>query len=264
MTIDFNILNEAVQDAEFANIIKDSVIKRDPFDPSHLVGLLAKYEGEIERMRDLAWQVAVVDDESCELATTYTTQSKKLRQIIDKEHKRLKEPYLNVTRHLDGFRKAISDRIQDIENHLNRKILPYQQKKEQERQAAERKAREEAAKLQAELNAKAKAEAQRLAEKMKITEDEASKFIEPAPIIVANVPEEVKTITETGSSKLKEAWAWEIEDFKSIPNDIYEMRKDHVIKALAPAINARIAAGIRNIEGIKIFKTAKIETRVKR
>jgi len=168
--------------------------------------------------------------------------------------------------------------LQQTQRIINGKIQPYLQKKEQERREAERKAQEAAREEQARLDAIAKAEADRLAEEArqkalaeKKTEEEAeaeaqaaAAMAEPAPVVVAEYGMETKTVTDAGTAKLKESWDWEIEDFKTIPTDIYEMRKDHVIKALAPAINAKIAAGIRNIEGVKIFKTTKIDTRVKR
>lgn len=258
MAINFNVLNEE-QGASHQEIVR-----RDPFDPAPLVGLLAKYEDEIFKMSKLAAQVIVADDESCQLATTYTTQAKALRQKIDKKHKELKAPYLEVTKRLDGFRKTISDRIQDVENYLNNKIRPYLQKKERERQEAERQAREEAARIQAELEAKARAEAERLAKEQNISKEEAEAMMEPVPVVVSAVETETKTVTETGTAKLKEKWVWQIIDFKALPNEAFESRKDEVTKALAPFLNAQVNAGLRNIPGLKIYKEAKIDTRTSR
>jgi len=247
-------------------------------DPAQLIALLAKYEDQIDTMAMTIRGIEVIDDTTCHTATLYTTQAKKLRQTVDAEHKRLKEPYLNVTRELDGFRKRISDRIQDIEDMVNGKIRPYLQQKENERREAERKAREEAARLQAELDARARAEAMRLADearqkalaekKSKAEAEAAAKaaevMAEPAPIIVVAIEKETKAVTESGTAKLKEEWTWAITNFKDLPDAAFDFRKDEVTKALSPWINAQVKAGIRNIPGVKIFKQTIINTRTRR
>lgn len=87
----------------------------------------------------------VTDENTLELATTYTTQAKALAQAIEKKRVELKAPYLEVVRVLDGETKGLKDRTKQIEDHINGKIRPYLQKKDQERREAERKAQEEAA-----------------------------------------------------------------------------------------------------------------------
>ncbi len=276
--INFDILNED-QDQEFHDHVESIVARRDPFDPAPINELRERFNAEIQRMELLAMQVQVQDEESCQLATTYTTQAKKLRQEIDKKHKDLKEPYLVYTRTLDGLRKQLSDRIQGLENTLNRKLLPYIQKKERERQELERKARAEAARLQAELDAKARAEADRIAEEARQkalseqkTEEEAEEAAkaavimqtEPPRIVVYDMPPEVKVKTESGTADIKTEWAWEIIDFKALPDEAYQNRCDEVTKALAPYFNARVKAGVRNIPGVKIYQTTKLNTRTRR
>ena len=286
--MDFNILNRGnMSDAEFAGHsavelpVEDKTtlpMKRDPFDPEHLVKLLAKYEGEIAKMEATALAHEVKDDDSNELAVTYTTQAKALRNKIDKKHKEAKAPYLVVTNALDGFRKRLSDRIQGIEIALNNKIRPYLQKKEKERQETEKKAREEAARIQAIEDAKAKAEADRLADEARQkalaenkSKDEAeaaavvaAAMAEAAPVVVAEAQQETKTVTETGTAALKKEWTWSIIDFKALPHAAFLARSEEVTKALAPYFNAQVKAGIRNIPGIKIFEQAVISTRTRR
>lgn len=290
--VDFNVLNKNMSDAEFVdsqqNIMPEVPIEertkisplaiKDPFDPAPMIKVFEKFVTEIDRMDEQAIAHKVADDKSCELATTYTTQAKPLMQIIEKKRKEKKEPYLKVTQTLDSFCKKLSDRLKGTQKILNDKIRPYLQEKERKRREAERKAQEEARKEQARLEAEAKAEAERkaeearqkaLAEKKSKEEaeaaaKEAAAMVEPAPVVVAEMPEEVKVKTETGTADIKKEWTWEIIDFKALPDAAFEARKDETTKALAPYLNSQVKAGVREIPGVKIFQTTKLNTRTRR
>jgi len=250
--------------------------KRDPFDPAPIIKTLAQYNGEIDKMVDSAMALIVKDDNSLDLATTYTTQAKALASTIKKTKDAEKRPYLTVCQALDQFTKQIIDRLDNLQAGINKKIQPYLQKKDAERREAERKAAEEAAKIQRELEEQAAAERQRAADEAKaaalaagMSKAEASKegesaaaLVEDAPMVVSNaVPTETSVKTETGSAKLDEKWVFQVINFKEIPDDIYEARKDEITKAMTPIINAKIKAGMRCIPGLKIFKEVKIQTR---
>lgn len=252
--------------------------KIDPFDPAPLLRLFEDFTGEMSVMDNEARAIQVIDDPSNQLAVEMTTQAKKLQQMIDKKHKDLKEPYLAVTRELDGFRKNLSDRLASIQKTINDKIRPYLQKKEQDRLEVVRKAeakakaeqerlekiaQDERDRLAAEARAKAEAEGLDKKEADKAAA-EAAAMVEAPPVIVAEAPEETKTVTEAGTAKLKKEWVWEIENFKALPAEAFESRKAEIVKALAPYFNAQVKAGIRNIPGVKIFQQAKLDTRAKR
>jgi len=276
--MDFSVLNREPGPRTLVEQIPPPPMKRDPLDPAPLLLLFDQYVAEIDSMDTQAMALQVVDDDSNHLAVEMTTQAKKLDQIIGKKHKALKAPYLAVTQPLDGFKKKLSDRLQQTQRIINGKIQPYLQKKEQERREAERKAQEAARKEQARLDAIAKAEADRLAEEArqkalaeKKTEAEAeaeaqvaAAMAEPAPVVVAEMETETKTVTDAGTAKLKTEWAWQIKNFKELPNEAYQNRCDEVTKALAPWINYQVKAGIHNISGVKVFQTTKIDTRTRR
>lgn len=253
--------------------------KKDPFDPTLLVGLFKKYEIQIGLMDGKVAAHRVTDDASNSVAVEMTTQAKGLSQAIEKKRKEIKEPYLAVTKALDGFCKGLIDRLSGTQQVINEKIQPYLQKKERERLEAERKTREKAARLQAEAEAELKKKADRLAEEARqealasgMTEEKAEEeakaaktMIESVPVFVAaELPPETKTITEAGTAKIETEWTWEIQDLKLLPQEAYNSRKAEVIKALTPWVNAQVKAGTRKISGVKIFQQTKIKTRTKR
>jgi len=251
--------------------------KRDPFDPAPLLDLFKKYHSEIDKMGNKSMGLMVTDDQSLELATVFTTQAKALNQTIEKKRVEVKAPYLEVVKVLDGETKGLKDRLLQIQAHINEKIRPYLQKKEAERLEAEKLAQAEAARVQKELNDKAEAERQAAAEaarqaaiaagmskkKAEAAAQAAAAMVEDAPTVVAQtLPYETKVTTETGSAKLKEEWTFTILNIKELPDAAFEARKTEIIKALSPWVRAQINAGTRNIPGVKIFKQAKINTRV--
>lgn len=158
--------------------------------------------------------------------------------------------------------------------------LEEQRRKEQEAAAAEaRRLAKIAADREAEL-AKAKAElegfkkseidrlAKEAAEKAQAESDrlaaEAAAMIPEAPQVVAVevLPEFHKT--ETGTQKLDVEWAFEITNFRELPEALFEARGEEILKAVTPWVKTQIKAGARRISGVRIFEQLKVKTRVAR
>jgi len=52
---------------------------------------------------------------------------------------------------------------------------------------------------------------------------------------------------------------WEVVDFKQLPDSVFEDRREYIKKAIAPAINELIKAGMKNIPGVKIEITKSLK-----
>ncbi len=211
--------------------------KADPFDPAPLMALFKQYSTAIDTMINGAEKVAVKDDAGLVSANDKINQSKKIASTIEKKRVEVKAPYLKVTAAIDGFCKALKDKLLDIPKLINKEIKPYLIKKEKERVAAEKKAKEDAAKLQKELP-------------------------DDAPVVVAEkVPDETVVKTDAGTTRLKSEWVWDITDFKKLPAEAFEARKKEVTKALTPYLNAQVKAGIRKIAGVNVYEEQKVVSR---
>jgi len=271
--------NQPTEYPEVEEVIETGIAKRDPFDSEQLINLLKVYIVEIDVMVSKATDIKVSDDSSMEIASDMANQGKALVSVVSKKHAELKRPYLDVIQPLDDFKKKITDRVTlCIVKPLENKILPYMQKKDAERREKERLAAVEAARIQKELDDKAAAERQKAADdaraaalaagmSKKKAEQEAQAaavLVEDAPIVVAQVVEETKVSTETGSAKLKEKFVGELIDIRLAPDACIQARWEELKKAVQPYINAQIAAGARNVPGFKIQKVAKVQTRVSR
>ncbi len=211
--------------------------KADPFDPAPLTALFARYNIEIDNMVDKAEKVLVTDDASLVDANNKINQAKRVASTIEKQRVEVKAPYLKVTTAVDGFCKALKDKLLDIPKLINEEIKPFLIKKEKERVAAAKKAEDDAKKLQAELP-------------------------KDAPVVVAEkIPDETVVKTDSGSTRLKSEWVWEITDFRALPKEAFEARKKEITKALTPYLNAQVKAGIRKIAGVNVYEEQTVVSR---
>jgi len=253
--------------------------KRGPFDTSHVKELFDRFHGEIDTIQNKAIDVVVDSDQSYADAQEMLGTAKKLASAIDKKRKELKEPYLAFTRVLDGEANGLSSRLNQIASGIEtKKLLPYARMKEAQRREAEQKARQEAAARQAELDRLARAESERLAAEARAKAEEdgksaaqteaaaqqAAAMAEPAPVVVPDIPKETKVTTDSATSKIEYDWDWSLLNFRDLPDDILEDRKEQIIAAIKPAITARIKAGIRNLSGINIYRVERLKTRTRR
>lgn len=260
--------------------------EQDPFDPAKVKDLFDRFHSEINTIKITALEIVVNSDQSYAEAQELLGTTKKLSKAIDAKRRELKEPYLAFTRILDGEANGLSNRLNEIAKDIESgKLLPYARMKEQQRREAEEAARREAAARQAELDRIAKAESDLLAaesdrlaaeakaiaeaegkskEQADLAAKQAAAMAEPAPVVVPDIPKETKVTTDSATSKIEYDWDWSLLDFKSLPDDILEDRKEQIIAAIRPAVSARIKSGIRNIPGVNIFKVEKLKTRVRR
>lgn len=271
--MDFNVAIEPRQEPVVPAVV-------DPMDPAPLIEGFKRFEKQVEDLIEQANALIVVDDESNSNAVEMIGQSKKIGNAIDVRRKSILEPYKFVTDEVNKCVMPIRDKLQkDIPATLENKIRPYLQKKEAERREAQRKADEEARRIQEEENRKAREESARLAEEARARAEaegadkqaqeaaarQAAEEVAPPPIVVAaSVPMETKTKTESATAKIETEWVWELEDVRLLPGDIIKARWNEIIKAIAPAVNPRIKAGIRSITGVRIFEQAKVQTRTRR
>lgn len=253
-------------------------VKRDPFDPAQVKELFDRFHGEIDTIQTTAAAVVVDSDQAYADAQEMLGKAKKLAGAIDKKRKELKEPYLAFTRVLDGEANGLSSRLNQIASGIESgKLLPYARMKEAQRQEAERRARQEAAARQAELDRLARLEAEKLAAEARAKAEkdgksaaqveaaaqQAAAMAEPAPMVVPDIPKETKVTTDNATSKIEYDWDWSLLNFRDLPDDILEDRKEQIIAAIKPAVTARIKAGIRNISGINIYRVEKLRTRAR-
>lgn len=218
----------------------------DPLDPAPVVALFDLYHSQIDEMKEMAQQVTVSDEPSNKAAVEMTTQIKGLVNKLEKERKKVKEPYLNVTSLLDNKVKDLRNRLDDIQKNLNKKIMDFMIEEQRKAQEVER------------VNEKARARAQAVIDAQARETGEL-----PLQVVMPEV-KPVTAFTDSGKAALKTKKDWRVIDFRVLPEELFVDRATDIIKAIAPWINAQMKAGITSIPGIDFFETTELKTTVKR
>ncbi|MBA3847430.1 MAG: hypothetical protein H0X45_12420 [Planctomycetes bacterium] len=168
---------------------------------------------------------AMVADEKPMDGVAYTTcnvayQSVgKLIRELETDRKRIKAPFLEVTRQIDAASKEYQGTLADIESRLGAKIKTYQREENARRQAAIDAARKEAE--EAERTAYEQAERARAKAVAELPPDERPSIAEPlrlAPVKVAYVAPLLKSAVRE-----QVEYDLEIEDRDRIPTKIGEI-----------------------------------------
>jgi hypothetical protein len=260
-----------------------SLIVRDPFDPARIDDLLKNFHAEVDKMAQKVQSMVVVDDASCHLATLMEGQAGQLYNALDKTRIAEKSPYKKMTDYIDDNIGGLAKRVQQIRNLIKQPITQYLAKKKAEQAEAERKAKAEAARIQKELDDKAEADRKAAADEARLKALEEGKtkkqaeadaqhaaaLVEDAPIVVAETVAGVKVQTSAGTADLKEEDCWTVTNFKELPDAAFEaFKKDGPVEGKSEwphtFIRKQIAAGVRNIPGVKISKRAKLRTSTSR
>lgn len=209
-----------------------------PLDLEAVKRGLIKYDSAIDIMVAESRQIIVTDEASNIKAIELAGGAKKINKAIEDKRKEWVQPALDFQRSINNLCKHYQDRLSTIERDAKGKCGQYQQRVELERRKAQEAARIAQEELQKKIAAEAKAA-----------------NVEPPPITAPVVPEVPKTVrTEKGSMTFKEVWKFEITAAKEVPRDFLIVDER--------AIRQAIAAGVRQIVGVRIYseKEASIRT----
>ena len=176
-----------------------------------------------------------------------------------------KEPYLTLSRTVDGFFKRFTEGLDGAKRKVSRPLEMYLKRKEDERRAAALEAariqREEAARLarEAEELAQAnmpKASDESLNEAVRVEEQaqKSEKLAEAKPAELA------RTRGDYGSlATLRTVWVGEIIDRAALDKEMLWAYLP--TDALQKAVNAAVRAGVRELRGAKIYEQSTAQVR---
>lgn len=169
-----------------------------------------------------------------------------------------KEPFLNLSRSVDGFFKKFTEGLDFSKKKANKPLEVYLLRKAEEKRAAERAAalaqRAEAERLEAEARALEAANMQKPSEdalKEAVRMDEQATKSEKAS--EAKPAELARTRGDYGSlATLRTTWVGEIVDRREL--DLAAIAPFLGLDVLQKAVNAFVKSGGRDLRGAKIFE----------
>jgi len=216
------LIEDAAIDYGVDNIatLPPEIIAEKQIDETAALSIFERYHDQIDNLECLVILdfATIRNTEDNRAAVDTSSQIKTLIKNLEDERKRVKEPYLKVTRLLDGKVKDLKDRLEILQGMLNEKIRQFLID-----------------------------EQTRIMERMKPYKMNTLDSVQPEISVVA--------VTDSGASaKLEQKLTWRLADLSVLPFECFLERSEHIEKAIAPWVNARIKAGITDIKGI-LFET---------
>lgn len=208
-----------------------------PFDLEPVKVKLAVFDASIQNMVDAAVALQVDGPKALDQATEMGVQVKRLEKELTTAAGGITRPYFEFKKNVDAMVKGFTSRLGQVMAALNPKIIACRALLEAERKEKERVAREESARVQAQAEAEAKA-----------------MNVEPAKAVVPVIPKaDTVTRADTGSAHTRKVWEFEITDASIVPREFLTVDPK--------LIRAAVAAGIRNISGVRIYQEEKLSYR---
>jgi flagellar biosynthesis GTPase FlhF len=209
----------------------------------------------------------IKDEESARKVSDYIDLINGLINRANAEHKKVKEPYLTGGRQVDEFFfRGVRDPATDLKKRVSMKLKAYMD----ERAAAERRAREEAERAARE---EAERKAREAAEAAKSLQDEseleaaiaAEEEARQAEIAAAQARQaaaakasELASVKGTlGRTKSLKTF-WDFADLNRDAIDLNKLRPYLPMDGLEKAVRAYIAAGGRDLPGVRIFENTRL------
>lgn len=238
----------------------------DPFDPAPVAELFDNFNAAINRMQAEAAAVTVTDDASKDRAITMIGESKQVIKRIEAERVKVKAPYLQMCKAIDGFASPLVAAVSGIANRLESAVRPYLIEQDRKRREAEAQARREAEDARRKAEAEA---AERAAKSAREAQEHGEPAPAPEPVFVpppAPIAAETRTVTDTATATVDRVWAWDVTDLAALlaHEGLIEARFNELLKAATPWLNAQVKAGVRRIPGVAIYQTEKVSTRMRR
>jgi hypothetical protein len=195
------------------------------------------FEDKVSVMEAEAQSIEVKTSAAAANATEMTGQVKRLANQIDARRKEIIAEPDSFVRKVNGFVKPLSDRLKALESLLKRKLSDHAYQVELQGREIERKQNEARIELQKQVDAEAKAK--------------GVESVVIAPVAMPTKKEPVRSDSAVSSAVM--VWKHEVIDAAAVPRE-YLMVDDR-------AITAAVKAGIRNINGVRIFEDAEMRVR---
>jgi hypothetical protein len=188
----------------------------------------------VDQIEGSAGRVTVTNEDELGRAGDLVKMIRAATTYVEGVHKAVKAPYLAAGRTCDLERKVLVERLEEAKRVTERPMNAYVAAREAERRAAEealRKAEREAA-------------------------EAAAASAAPAPVVDAPPPPAEPTRSDGGTTiSTRQVWHAEIEDFTVA--FIHVEDDPRVREAVQKAIDARVRAGVRKLDGVRIYSTTK-------
>lgn len=224
----------------------DKAIKPEDFETSYSTDIdaakhnLMVFRSSVQSMQAEVDALEVKDAATEKKGAEMVAQVKKLGKAIVAKQDDIIGEAQEFVKGVQQFTLPFRKDLEGIEKAIKAKLSDYAYRKEQERRKAEEAARKAAEEAQKRIDADAKAH-----------------NVEPVQLPAPVIPKQAAPVrTESGTTSYVSQWTYEVEDVGKIPARY--LAADPTNRA---AVMESIRAGVRQIDGLRIFEKMVTRTR---
>jgi len=203
---------------------------RGEYDLEPIKKAVGEYLGQMEEILKAAERFVVSDDASLKEVVELGARSAKLVKALTTDRQNRTQKERDFVRDTDKLYKPLTVMGEKIKKICSEKHAQYQAKVRIEEQKRQKAAEEAQRELQKKLDAEAK--------------KAGVEPVQASPIDIPRAP--AVTRAESGSAHTRKIWVWELEDFSKVSDEFKSLNE--------VALNKAIRAGIRSLDGIRIFE----------
>jgi hypothetical protein len=193
---------------------------------------------QVSKIEQTALSLDIKDDSSLSMASDALGWIAKTKKALEEKRKFFVQPLNDQVKKINDMFKGYSEPLEKADSILRGKVMGYRQEQERIRREEEERLRKLAEKEQKRL--------EKLAEK--------NNTVAPPPIPIPVMPQQPKTVeSNLASVSAKVVWEFEIVDENKIPREFMIPNEK--------AIRAAVKAGVRSINGVKIYQTEQLAVR---
>jgi len=198
----------------------------------------AIFEDKIRKVLLEVRKFEVKTEDDCKDLTEALGQASKLRNSLDEKRKEIIKDADGFVRSINAFVKSFRDTLLTVDREGKKKIGDFTYKLEMKRREDQKAMEDEQARQQEEINKAAK-----------------KKHIEPVTLPTMVAPQKKGPVRSGSgaSSSTRMVWTFEVVSMEKVPRK-YLMLDTHCIKKA-------IDAGIRSIEGLRIYEKPQVSVR---
>ncbi|MXP24846.1 hypothetical protein GRI39_02135 [Altererythrobacter indicus] len=215
------------------------------------------YEQRIEDLKSASDRAVVDSAEAAGKAADLVRSIRAMMGAINDSHRETKQPFLNATRAVDGLKRQLVSPLDEALSTINRKQTEFlrqeEARREKLRKEEEARARAEALKAEEAERARREAEGQGDMEAMEAVE------AAPAPAFVKKEPEPIRSADTGASVSGRKVWESQITDYEVAAIQVLD--DDKVREAVEKAVARRVKAGVRSMEGVRIYQSLQAVSR---
>jgi hypothetical protein len=216
---------------------------------SSSIQTFAALKAKITEVAQQCKGLVIIDEHSLNTGKELAIKAKKITTAIEDHRKEITKPFFEAKQNIDKVAKELTEGLNEATKVLRNQILTYEVEKERQRKEELKRIEEERRIIEEEMR---KARGDSLANLHSISKNGDIEIIMSPPEVngITELKQQEIELAQQKSKDIRLYWTFALTDINQVPVD-YLILNDKKVKDA-------IAAGVREIPGIKIFQEERL------